>query len=133
VNDLTALDLDRRIRRAVGARLAQIRRERGLSQGELARALGTTPEVVSRYERGLYLPRPSVLFALRRHLAVTFDHLLAGTAMGEIADIRVRRLALAADALPPDHRTLLVTALAGLLEATRKDVERRAAAEAGER
>jgi hypothetical protein len=44
----------------------------------------------------------------------------------------LRQLALAADALPPDHRTLVVTALTGLVEAAQADVRRRRGEAGGE-
>ncbi|HEX5759119.1 MAG TPA: helix-turn-helix transcriptional regulator [Thermoanaerobaculia bacterium] len=125
-------DRDARVRRALGARLARLRIERELTQKAVAAALGTTQEVVSRYERGKYAPSLAVLLGLRRLFAVTLDYLVAGAAPGELADARLRQLALLADALPPDHRTLVVTALKGLVEAAQADVRRRQGAEDAE-
>ncbi len=115
---------DRRLRRALGRRLARLRQERDLSQKTIAGALGTTQEVVSRYERGLYAPKLLALLRLRQFFAVSLDCLVAGEAQGEIADWRLRKAALAADALPYDHRTLVVTAFQALVDAARRDAER---------
>ena len=122
-------DRDARLRRALGVRLARLRIERELTQKAVAEKLGTKQEIVSRYERGKYAPSLPVLLALRRLFAVTLDYLVAGAAPGEIADARLRQLALAADALPPDHRTLVVTALTGLVEAAQADARRTRGAE----
>ena len=43
--------------------LRQIRAERGLSQDELAALLGTTKQVISRYETKKRVPRLSVVTA----------------------------------------------------------------------
>ena len=45
--------------------LRQIRAERGLSQDELAALLGTTKQVISRYETKKRVPRLSVVTAFR--------------------------------------------------------------------
>ena len=117
-------EVERRLRRALGRRIAALREERGWGQGELGRRLGVTGDAVGNYERGIHAPRPLTLVRLRQVFSASVDYLLVGAVPGEVADPRLRKLALAADALPPDHRTLVVTALAGLVEAAQKDAER---------
>jgi len=53
-----------------GAILKQIRRERGLSQEELAAILNTTKQVISRYETGQRVPRISVVVEYALKLGV---------------------------------------------------------------
>ncbi|SFS96410.1 helix-turn-helix domain-containing protein [Saccharopolyspora flava] len=48
-------------RSELGARLRQLRRERGLKQGELARVLGVAVSSVSQWENGVKVPPPSRL------------------------------------------------------------------------
>ena len=48
--------------------LRQIRAERGLSQDELAALLGTTKQVISRYETKKRVPRLSVVTAFAQKL-----------------------------------------------------------------
>ena len=60
-----------------GQILKQLRRERGLSQDELAAKLGTTKQVISRYENGQRVPRLSVVSEYARKLGVPLS-LLSG-------------------------------------------------------
>jgi transcriptional regulator with XRE-family HTH domain len=59
-----------------GQRLFALRTERGLTQVDLAKALGTTQRVISYYETKGELPTPDFLVALVRALRVTADELL---------------------------------------------------------
>jgi|GEM_PF-2120140 len=63
-----------------GQRLKLLRSEAGISQSDLAEALGTSAQSVSKWERDLYLPDVSMLLPLSVVLGVTTDCLLgAGT------------------------------------------------------
>ena len=53
-----------------GRMLKQLRKERGLSQDELAALLGTTKQVISRYENAQRMPRLSVVSDYARKLNV---------------------------------------------------------------
>ncbi len=117
-------ETERRFRRALGRRIAALREQRGWGQDELGRRIGVIGDAVGNYERGIHAPRPLTLLRLRQLFAVSVDYLLVGAVPGEIADPRLHKLALAADALPPDHRTLVVTTFASLVEAARKDADR---------
>jgi transcriptional regulator with XRE-family HTH domain len=59
-----------------GQRMFTLRKARGLTQIDLAKALGTTQRVISYYETGAPLPSASFLVALAQTLAVTTDELL---------------------------------------------------------
>jgi transcriptional regulator with XRE-family HTH domain len=59
-----------------GARLRELRRERGWKQAEVERALTLGPGVVSQYERGLREPGFDLLLALADLFGVTVDYLL---------------------------------------------------------
>ncbi|MGA7765062.1 MAG: helix-turn-helix domain-containing protein [Candidatus Sulfotelmatobacter sp.] len=59
-----------------GQRMFALRKARGLTQIDLAKALGTTQRVISYYETGAPLPSASFLVALAQTLAVTIDELL---------------------------------------------------------
>ena len=60
-----------------GVNLKMLRRERSLSQDELAALLGTTKQVISRYENGQRVPRLSVVTDYARKLGVPLS-LLTG-------------------------------------------------------
>lgn len=59
--------------RKVGARIRTLRRQRGLSQVELARRVGMKPGPVNAIEKGRSLPSTGVLLRLARVLNVTMD------------------------------------------------------------
>lgn len=58
-----------------GQMLKQLRKERSLSQDELAAKLGTTKQVISRYENGQRMPRLSVVSEYARKLGVPLSAL----------------------------------------------------------
>jgi transcriptional regulator with XRE-family HTH domain len=68
-----------------GQRLRQLRKERGLTQGDLARLAKIDIMQVSRYERGLGLPSLETAIALARVLETSTDLLFLGKAADEPA------------------------------------------------
>lgn len=67
----------------LGARIAALRREAGLSQAQLASRLGISPSTMGMYEQGRREPAANILIALGRELNVSVDYLLTGTARTE--------------------------------------------------
>jgi len=65
------------IEKQIGAQLARVRRERGLTQSELAELINVTTETISRLERGVSIPSlktiENVGNALNIHLRDIFD------------------------------------------------------------
>ena len=74
--------------RTFGQNLRALRTERGLSQEELAAQLGTTKQVVSRYENGQRTPKVTVVEAFARRLGVPLAALL-GEAAAQSGALRV--------------------------------------------
>ena len=68
-----------------GALLARLRKEKGLTQKELAERLYVTDKAVSKWERGLSMPDPSLLLPLAEVLGVTVTELLRGAPIAEDA------------------------------------------------
>lgn len=66
-----------------GDRLRAFREKRGLTQRDLARSLGVTLMLISRYEHGVHIPTAEKIVALARILRVTADALLLGDHKGE--------------------------------------------------
>jgi transcriptional regulator with XRE-family HTH domain len=62
----------------MGARIAALRREAGMNQAQLARALQVSPSAVGMYEQGRREPSGDTLVALSRIFGVTTDYLLTG-------------------------------------------------------
>lgn len=60
------------------ARLKQLRNQRGLTQTEVAAAIGVTRSVVSLYENEMRQPSPDMIVALARLYGVSTDYLLRG-------------------------------------------------------
>lgn len=59
-------------------RIAQARTAAGLSQGALARAIGSEAKEVSDYERAEYVPRPERLDTMAKAIGITPEMLLSG-------------------------------------------------------
>ena len=64
----------------LGARIAALRRDRGMSQSELAERLQVSPSAMGMYEQGRREPSAQMLVALARELDVSTDFLLTGQA-----------------------------------------------------
>ena len=60
------------------ARLKQLRKQRGMTQTEVAAAIGVTRSVVSLYETEMRQPRPDMIVELARLYGVSTDYLLRG-------------------------------------------------------
>ena len=68
---------------ATGRLIAQLRRQRGYTQKELAEKLMVTDKAISRWETGKGLPETSLLGPLGDALGVSVGELLAGELAGE--------------------------------------------------
>ena len=64
----------------LGARIAALRREAGLSQAELARRLQVSPSAMGMYEQERREPSVQTLVAMSKELGVSTDFLLTGQA-----------------------------------------------------
>jgi transcriptional regulator with XRE-family HTH domain len=76
----------------LGARLARLRRERGLTQIELAERLGVVQPVVSDYERGELRLHGQLIVDLTHILRVSADELLGLQEPKEKDAVKNRRL-----------------------------------------
>ncbi len=57
-------------------RLKQLRREKGVTQKIVAKAIGVTESAYSNYEQGLREPSNQVLINLSKYFEVSTDYLL---------------------------------------------------------
>lgn len=62
----------------LGARIAALRKESGLSQAELAKQLGISPSAMGMYEQGRREPSMDTLVAMAKVFHVSTDYLLTG-------------------------------------------------------
>ncbi|MDF2550404.1 MAG: phage regulatory protein [Chlamydiales bacterium] len=67
---------------AFGQRLVALRKEAGLTQGELAKEIGTTRRVIDYYERESMQPPAQLLVGLSRALGRSIEELLGVRAKG---------------------------------------------------
>lgn len=77
----------------VGERLARIRRERGITQAELAEKLGLAQPNVSDYERGILRLNADLILKLTGILKVSADELLGLRQPKSTRSVKNRRLA----------------------------------------
>lgn len=61
---------------SIGKKIAALRKEQGLTQGELAERLGVSPQAVSKWENDIAYPDITLLPTLAAELATTVDLLL---------------------------------------------------------
>ena len=78
----------------LGRRIGALRRERGLSQAELAARLGISPSAMGMYEQGRREPSADTLVALARELQVSTDFLLTGKVDSRLDDESYSRMLL---------------------------------------
>ena len=62
----------------IGKLIAMLRKEKGLTQGELGEIVGVSDGAVSKWERGTTCPDISIIHLLSKTLGITSDELLSG-------------------------------------------------------
>ena len=104
---------------ALGSRLAQIRKERGFTQSELAQRVGAPQPVISDYERGMLRVNPTMLAKLSEVLQVSADELLgrAPAAKQPPLNRRFFRRLQAVDKLPKRDQDALLRTIDAFLSA----------------
>jgi len=103
-------------------RLARLRKERGITQQELAERLGVSQPIVSDYERGALRLHGELIVKLTRILGVSSDELLGLTpppkTNGAVRNRRILRCIQQLDRLPSrDQQAVLRTLDAFLAKA----------------
>jgi Predicted transcriptional regulators len=68
----------------IGSRIKIKRVEAGLSQKELAQAIGVSPPAINRFEKGIKSPSIETLAKLASSLGVSSDYLLGAIADGDV-------------------------------------------------
>ena len=106
----------------IGQRLARLRRERGITQVELAEKLGIAQPVISDYERGELRLHGQLIVELSQILGVSADELLGleqPRATAAVQNRRLLRRVQEIDRLPKrDQQALLRTIDAFLAKAS---------------
>lgn len=106
---LPPLDLEK----SLGERLAQLRKERGFTQTELAEKVGILQNIVSAYERGRLRLTAEMLIRFTKALGVSADEILGiqtKPSNGPVKNRRLLRRLQQIDKLPKrDQEALLRT------------------------
>ena len=68
----------------VGNFLAQLRKDKNLTQEELGEQIGVTNKTVSRWENGNYLPPVEILQLLSKFYDVSINELLSGERLNDV-------------------------------------------------
>ena len=92
-----------------GAKILQLRKEKGWSQPELGKAIGTSGAIVGRYERGEITPSIDVARKLADAFEVTVDFLVSERQLPEILRDRemLERWKALADVPDADRKRIL--------------------------
>lgn len=99
----------------LGERIRRRRREKGWTQGELARRVGIKPSRISKYENGTYQPSLATVKAIADALGTTTDHLL-GRGPQPDSDARLKDLLSRLDELPAEPRNAIAEILDALFK-----------------
>lgn len=86
-----------------GNRVALVRKEKGLSQQELADLIGTGKDIVSRYERNASSPSVEVAAKIAHVLNTSLDHLARGIVV-EHTDVGLADLVKEASSLSDEDK-----------------------------
>ncbi len=82
-NRIELLMQDSVLRKAFGARLKQLRKQRHWAQKELAARVDIRFQLLNKYESGQHIPPAETLIRLAQALDTTVDYLLTGNPMEE--------------------------------------------------
>ena len=95
------VDDDVEIRRRLGRRIRELRRERGLTQQELAEGAGrrTSQKHIGAVERGMSAPRATLLVRIAHALEVTVGDLFTTITPGQPTPLPRKRITIARENL----------------------------------
>lgn len=105
---------------AFGKRLLELRRDRGWSQPDVAKRIGTSGAIVGRYERGEMLPSIEVARKLAEAFEVTVDFLVTGwESPSSLKDRAMLDRWRALEELPEEDRDRILYMVDGLIRDAR--------------
>jgi transcriptional regulator with XRE-family HTH domain len=101
-----------------GARIIEIRKEKGMSQDQLAKALGATPTTVGRYERDEVKPSIEMAVKIAEALDVSLDY-LTGRSRNDLKDKKMLERFNEILGLMPEDRNGILYTIDGLIKAAK--------------
>lgn len=107
---------------SLGQRIARLRKERGITQQELAERIGTIQVLVSDYERDRIRVTAEMVVRIAEALEISADELLGmkKARLGPKASRRVLRRVERVEELPPQQQATLLRTIDTFLKAAGK-------------
>jgi transcriptional regulator with XRE-family HTH domain len=105
---------------SLGKRIYELRKQRGLSQPEVGRLVGTSGAIIGRYERGEMTPSIEVARKLAKAFSVTLDYLVSDEELPTaLKDRQMLERWLAIDQIPEEDRQRILYLVDGLIRDAR--------------
>ncbi|MBW3469830.1 helix-turn-helix domain-containing protein [Arthrospiribacter ruber] len=102
----------------IGDRIAQLRKQNGWSQTELAGKIGASREAIGKYERNEALPSVETAKKIAEAFSVTVDYLVDETATPTFDKLTVKRLQ-EIENLSPEEKSHLMALMDAFLRDAR--------------
>ncbi|MCP4551335.1 MAG: helix-turn-helix transcriptional regulator [Bacteroidetes bacterium] len=100
-------------------KLKQARKQKGLTQGQLAKKIGADIQRISKYERCILIPTTPIMVKLSNALDVSLDYLLKNDknrVTGKVKDTELIDQFIQVDALPDQDRHILKALLEAFIK-----------------
>ena len=100
-------------------KLKQARKQKGLTQGQLAKKIGADIQRISKYERAVLIPTTEIMVKLSDALDVSLDYLLKNGKIrvaGKIRDTELIDQFIQVDTLPKKDRHILKALLEAFIK-----------------
>ena len=113
---------------SIGERIARLRKERGLTQKQLAERIGIIQVLVSDYEKGKLRLHAEMVVRFARALGVKADELLgltgnASEKSGAKPDLKIMRRLNRIASLPPNEQKIMLRAIDSWLQASQRKAQ----------
>jgi transcriptional regulator with XRE-family HTH domain len=108
---------DETLRKAFGARLKTLRKQKNWAQKELAALVGIRFQQLNKYESGLNIPPAEMLVKLADTLAVSVDFLLTGNPVEDspLASSRLFRRFQVLEVLAPEDQETVIRVIDAMI------------------
>jgi transcriptional regulator with XRE-family HTH domain len=97
----------------IGQRITSVRKQKSLSQSALGKLVGTSGDVIGRYERGEMTPSIEVVLKIANALEISLDYLVGQTSL-EVDKQALHRLE-DISSLPEEERKIVLQVVDSLL------------------
>ena len=100
-------------------KLKQARKQKGLTQSQLAQKIGADIQRISKYERSILIPTTEIMVKLSNALDVSLDYLLKddkNRVTGKVKDTELVDQFVQIDALPEQDRHMLKALLEAFIK-----------------